>query len=98
MLVLTCSLAVRTKDRLQKKKTDTLKKLQVDICWLGLNIFPPQLFHRSQLHHQFANPPADFELQPNDFDVDAELMSGGGENLNQSGTGFVLRAKEDPHG
>ncbi|CAI8031578.1 Harmonin [Geodia barretti] len=65
---------------------------------LMLTVRVEESFHRGQLHHQFANPPADFELKPNDFDVDAELLlSGGGDSLNQSGTGFVLRARENPH-
>ena len=54
-----------------------------------------QSFHRGQLH-PFTNLPADFELQPTDFDVDAEALAT--DSLNQSGTGFVLRAKEDPNG
>lgn len=52
-----------------------------------------QSFHRDQLH-PFANPPADFEIRPNDFDIDAELLTA---DHNQS-TGFELRAKEDPNG
>ena len=52
-----------------------------------------QPFRKDQLH-PFANPPADFELKPNDFDIDAEFLTA---DPNQS-TGFVLRAKEDPNG
>ena len=53
-----------------------------------------QSFSRGQLH-PLANPPADFEVKPNDFDIDAEMLSA---DPNQSGTGFVLRAKQDPNG
>ncbi len=38
-----------------------------------------------------ANPPEDFELKPQDFDIDAELIP---SDLDQS-TGFVLKAKDE---
>ena len=56
-----------------------------------------QSFHRDQLH-PFSNPPADFELKPNDFDVDAEMLATDSTNRQSDTTGFVLRVKEDPNG
>ena len=62
-------------------------------CHTSIPSCCPQSFRRDQLH-PFANPPADFELKPHDFDIDAELIPA---DPNQS-TGFMLRAKEDPNG
>lgn len=42
-----------------------------------------------------VKPPEDFELNPHDFDIDAELIP---TDLNQSSTGFVLKPKLDIHG
>ena len=41
---------------------------------------------------QLSDPPADFELRPNDFDIDAELVPVD-PNLSGSETGFFLRPR-----
>ena len=66
--------------------------------YVGLNLssleYFSQSFSRDQLN-PLINLPADFEVKPNDFDIDAEMLA---TDPNQSGTGFVLMAKEDPNG